>query len=319
MSLNSNLAKMALLGSAILFCNSSHAQSLSIASFSEYTSDLSARTYSRQDLNNTDCALVKVRLAQFGATFNGIVIGEVEYKTSEYWVYMADGSKKLTVMVPNFLPLDITFADYNIPRLESKSVYVLTIETPGPSWNASKLRPLNITVEPKTAYILLDNLQFVPNDGQLRVPLPIGSHEYIINAPGYIEKKGWVTVEDEEGDVQICISLDPDLDNNASTEDGFKATCDRVQTLIDEWKLADAQVLINYMDGQIADKSNSTFFGIQKLKYAMIKKVDEGKDRLIVNIKKNKGKLDAEGKNLLQELLAVSPDDYWLNIIKNKQ
>jgi hypothetical protein len=55
--------------------------------------DLSASTYERKDLNGQACALVKVQLAAYGAKFEGNVIGEVAYKTGEYWVYMTEGSR----------------------------------------------------------------------------------------------------------------------------------------------------------------------------------------------------------------------------------
>ena len=40
---------------------------------------------------------------------------------------------------------------------------------------------------------------------------------------------------------------------------------------------------------------------------------------IILNISTNRGKLDASGKKLLNSLLEVAPEDYWLNIIKKKQ
>lgn len=43
------------------------------------------------------------------------------------------------------------------------------------------------------------------------------------------------------------------------------------------------------------------------------------KDLLMSNISKNGGKLDADGKKMLEEALLVSPDDYWLNFIKGKE
>ena len=40
---------------------------------------------------------------------------------------------------------------------------------------------------------------------------------------------------------------------------------------------------------------------------------------LILNMSTNMGKIDESGKKLLNSLLEVAPDDYWLNVIKNKQ
>lgn len=104
-----------------------NAQELSIKSFVENTKDLSASTNPRNDKNGTPCALVKVRIAAQGVKFEGYVIGDVEYKTSEYLVYMAKGSKRLTIKLEGYLPLDITFSDFGTNTLESKMTYLLTI------------------------------------------------------------------------------------------------------------------------------------------------------------------------------------------------
>ena len=48
-------------------------------------------------------------------------------------------------------------------------------------------------------------------------------------------------------------------------------------------------------------------------------KVDNGRNTLILNVSANNGKLNEDGKKLLEELLELSPDDYWLKFIKNKE
>ena len=106
---------------------SAEAQKLTVESFTPKSNDLSARTESRLDNNGTPCALVKVQLASSGALFEGNVMGTVEYKTSEYWVYMPQGSKRLTVKLEGYLPLAVEFADYGISSLEPRTTYQLVI------------------------------------------------------------------------------------------------------------------------------------------------------------------------------------------------
>ena len=103
------------------------AQKLNVESFVVKTNDITARTQPRQDINGNDCALIKVQLAASNAVFEGNVIGSVAYNTSEYLVYMAQGSKKLTVKVKGYLPLEVSFQDYEIKLLAPKTVYLLTI------------------------------------------------------------------------------------------------------------------------------------------------------------------------------------------------
>lgn len=51
----------------------------------------------------------------------------------------------------------------------------------------------------------------------------------------------------------------------------------------------------------------------------IVSRVDNGKNTLILNVSANNGKLNEDGKKLLDELLELSPDDYWLKFIKNKK
>lgn len=47
--------------------------------------------------------------------------------------------------------------------------------------------------------------------------------------------------------------------------------------------------------------------------------IEKDKNTLILNIATNNGKLNAVGKKLLKQLLEICPEDYWLNIIQQKQ
>ena len=111
----------------LLFFINIHAQKLNVESFFAKTNDITARTKPRQDKNLNDCALVKVQLAASNAVFEGNIIGDVAYNTSEYLVYMAQGSKRLTAKLEGYLPLVVNFEDYGLKTLEGKTVYVLTI------------------------------------------------------------------------------------------------------------------------------------------------------------------------------------------------
>ena len=120
----------------LLFClwAESDAQSLSVKKMEYAVNDLSARTQKRLDKNGDECALVKLRLVLSGAKFEGQVI-EVKEQTSEYWIYMAQGSKKLTIIVSGYLPLEVVFEDYEINRLEKLNTYILTVEIAGQKKN----------------------------------------------------------------------------------------------------------------------------------------------------------------------------------------
>ena len=106
------------------------AQKLTVEGMTASPMDLSASQYERKDLAGQACGLVKVQLAVAGAQFEGNVIGTPEYKTGEYWVYMSEGSYMLTVKHPNYIPLRVNFRDLNIPGIQSKITYELTLLIP---------------------------------------------------------------------------------------------------------------------------------------------------------------------------------------------
>lgn len=116
-----------------------YTQELRVKSMIEASNDLSARTLSRKDLNGQECALLKVQIIGQGVLFGGNVMGDVEYKGNEYWVYMPNGSKRLKVTHPDCLPIEVVFDNYGIGRVQGKTTYVLTVvKNNPPSANVEK-------------------------------------------------------------------------------------------------------------------------------------------------------------------------------------
>ena len=105
------------------------AQKLTVESFKLAGSDLTAQTQPRKDLNDRNCALVKVGIGLQGVQFEGGIMGNVENKTGEYWVYMPQGNRQLKVKHTNYAPVMVTFADYGVEKLESNRTYELIVVT----------------------------------------------------------------------------------------------------------------------------------------------------------------------------------------------
>ena len=174
----------------LLFVHGLQAQELTVKRMEVAPMDLSASTQLRNDRNGNPCGLVKVQLAAVGAQFEGNVIGDVAYKTGEYWVYMNDGAYLLRIKHPNFLPLDLNFRDYGIRKVEGKCVYVLTLVMP--QGNAPvQTQKLTINYTPATAMVLIDSKPYQGN-GTIEVVLPVGSHDYQVAAVGYETAEGSV-------------------------------------------------------------------------------------------------------------------------------
>ena len=81
--------------------SSALAQELTVKSFKLASSDLTAQTQPRKDLNDRNCALIKVGLGLQGVQFEGSIMGNVENKTGEYWVYMPQGNRMLKIKHAN--------------------------------------------------------------------------------------------------------------------------------------------------------------------------------------------------------------------------
>ena len=177
------------------------AQELTVKSFKLASSDLTAQTQPRKDLNNKNCALIKVGLGLQGAQFEGSIMGNVENKTGEYWVYMPQGNRMLKVKHANYAPVMVTFADYGVEKVESNRTYELTITASG-----NVVGPVDaggnfyaLTVSPKDAKVSIDGvLQSSSSDGEYSAMLPYGNHTYKVEAGGYISKSGSFTISSSD-------------------------------------------------------------------------------------------------------------------------
>ena len=181
--------------------SSALAQKLTVESFKLAGSDLTAQTQPRKDLNDRNCALIKVGIGLQGVQFEGGIMGNVENKTGEYWVYMPQGNRQLKVKHANYAPVMVTFADYGVEKLESNRTYELIITASG-----NVIGPVDaggnfyaLTVSPKDAKVSIDGvLQSSSSDGAYSAMLPYGSHTYKVEAGGYISKSGSFTISSSD-------------------------------------------------------------------------------------------------------------------------
>lgn len=117
-----------------VFSQTAISQQLTVMSFIEDTSDLTARTLEgrRLDANGNPCALLKVILLKSEASFSSPDLVEASgHKVNQYWVYLVNGAKFLDVDVPGFLPLKLRFSNCNpdITSLKGETTYLLTISS----------------------------------------------------------------------------------------------------------------------------------------------------------------------------------------------
>ena len=176
-------------------------QKLQVESFKIAESDISAQTQPRKDLNDRNCALVKVQFVGAISEVEGNVVKPLVNHGNETWVYMPQGSRQLKLLTQSYLPVMVTFADYGVEKLESNRTYVLILVKP-----SGQNEPVDaggnfyaISVQPKDAKVTVDGvLQDSSSDGEYSAMLPYGTHTYKVEAGGYISKSGSFSVSSGE-------------------------------------------------------------------------------------------------------------------------
>ena len=113
-----------LCGCLLLLSTFLQAQEL-VPSFKVLEKDLIARTHPRLDLNDVPCAVVRVSAADIETyAFEGNIIGDVIYQSGEALVYMAKGSRNITIKSNKFGMLKFEFPE----RLEKQVAYKLDLK-----------------------------------------------------------------------------------------------------------------------------------------------------------------------------------------------
>ena len=182
------------------------AQELTVKSFKLASSDLTAQTQHRKDLNDCNCALIKVGIGLQGVQFEGSIMGNVENKTGEYWVYMPQGNRQLKVKHANYAPVMVTFADYGVEKLESNRTYELIITASGGTQVAQKQR-LTIRYSPSSATVLVDNKMVKGTNGVARTTLSVGQHSFVVACDGYESEEGTVKLKaSAPSNIQITLT-----------------------------------------------------------------------------------------------------------------
>jgi len=81
--------------------------------FEKAENDLTARMYPRTDVNDHPCALIRILTDLNGLSFDSNVgiVGNVEKKTGEYWLYVSPGERQLQIRKEAFIPLIYTIPE----------------------------------------------------------------------------------------------------------------------------------------------------------------------------------------------------------------
>ena len=186
--------------------SSTLAQELTVKSFKLASSDLTAQTQSRKDLDNRNCAVVKVLFVGELTNIEGNVIMPLVKRNNETWVYMPQNTRQMKVITKNYLPQMVTFADYDVEKLESNRTYVLTLLGVSQQ-QAQQSQTLTIRYSPSSATVLVDNKMVKGMNGVAQTTLPVGQHSYIVFCDGFESEEGTVKLKaSAPSNIQITLS-----------------------------------------------------------------------------------------------------------------
>jgi hypothetical protein len=155
------------------------------------------------------CGLVKVKSTFTDLSFLGQIVGDVDNKTNEYYIYMEKGTTELTVSRPNVLPVVVHFPDYGIECITSKATYSVQIKE-------VKLNPkkntVTIDIKPRVASIFIDDMPIstdINDNGHYQILLPKGSHFCRFEAEGYSPYVQGINIGKEN--LELLVELESQL------------------------------------------------------------------------------------------------------------
>lgn len=190
-----------------------YAQGIKVKEMKQVLSDLSGSVHQRMDSLGNPCGLVKVMIENPDVSFGGNVVGDVDNKMNEYWVYLPKGTKELSVKRKNYLPMSIRFTDYGVDEVESKATYQIVLKEV-----SFKKNSIYISISPKYASLTIDNyLIDVDPNGVYEFFLDKG--EYMVKAEAKGFRKYVNVIEIGKNNAPLTINLESLLaDVTISTE-----------------------------------------------------------------------------------------------------
>ena len=177
---------------SMTFFTNSFSQGFKVKEFKQIINDGSA-FHAPMDVDGHPCGLVKVSTDDEELKFKGDIVGKIENRTNEYWVFMAQGSKSLNILHPNFLPITVDFSSFGIDEVASKATYILTLSEQ--KFKKEKCG-LVTTVKPETASLFINDvlIENISGNGLYQLYLPKGDYVCRVEQKGYRPNVQAVTI-----------------------------------------------------------------------------------------------------------------------------
>lgn len=108
-------------------------------------------------------------------------------------------------------------------------------------------------------------------------------------------------------------------DAEKAIDELVERVCKEADELTDQNKFAAAAAKLNEIPEQLLSENKEVMKMVTDSHSKLVSAINNVTNALLTNISSNGGKLDSEGKKMLDEALLVSPNNYWLKFIKNKE
>ena len=198
------------------------AQDIEVKKFGPMEKDQTAALNPRKDINGMVCGLVKVLLKEPRAEFDGNVMGDVQFTGSEYLVYLPNGTKRLGIKHPDYLPTTIVFADYGVKKIASATTYELKVKT-----NKKKAKVDNskkgmavFNIKPSNAMLLIDGQIADGSGGAYTLSLPHGTHYYTVKLKDFSINNQSVQIDKNAKNINVDLTeFFAKIDVSCKTED----------------------------------------------------------------------------------------------------
>lgn len=173
--------------------------------------DLTARMHPVQNDNAQNCALLKIITTEKDFVFEPDALGmcrDVEYKTAEVWLWLAPGSRRLTIKHPQLGQL----RNYEYPMaIEPSTVYVMKLTTGKVTTIVNKANRENwlaLSINPPEAVVKIDGEIVVVENGEFKKIYPVGQHTYEAFCDLYYPQQGTFTIK-PTGTTGLALDLKP--------------------------------------------------------------------------------------------------------------
>ena len=192
----------------ILGTFSMYAQDIEVKKFNLLEKDYTATLSARRDLNGNTCGLVKVLLKEPGAEFEGSVMGDVQFTGSEYLVYLPNGTKRMGIKHPDYLPTTIVFADYGTKKIESGVTYQLKLKANKKPVKVDKSKKgiAVFNIKPSNAMLLIDGQIADGSGGAYTLSLPFGTHYYTVKLKDFSLTNQSVKIDKEAKTIDVDLT-----------------------------------------------------------------------------------------------------------------